>query len=354
MTGKVVAVATLAALTGVLNLASMSITVLEGARLAAAGATLVAAVGATPAPRRCWSIPPAAFLFASVMVAIGALARSFKEAQTLLTPVYFLCMAPSLLAALGDFQLGGVAAFVPGVGVTLLARDLIAGHASRRRHRSPCSPAASRYGAAALALAAPPLRLRAPARRRRAGPRPARLAPPPRPRPATRRGARRRAHDDDAADRRPRARALRASACVLLLRVRPAAGAGGSRPGLALFEWVGLLGLTAIYARGSGRRSRAVLRAARARPRAAVAGAILIGSSAWLVIGLLAEWVLPPPKEVVESLRHVITPPEGRARLRAHAAADRAHAGDLRGGAVPRADPARPAHAASRRSARRS
>ena len=40
MTGKVVAVATLAALSGVLNLASMSITVLEGAKLAAAGAAL--------------------------------------------------------------------------------------------------------------------------------------------------------------------------------------------------------------------------------------------------------------------------------------------------------------------------
>ena len=26
------------------------------------------------------------------MVAIGAMARSFKEAQTLLTPVYFLCI----------------------------------------------------------------------------------------------------------------------------------------------------------------------------------------------------------------------------------------------------------------------
>src|SRR6185295_6092182 len=40
MTGKVVAVATLATISGVLNLASMSITVLEGAKLAASGVTL--------------------------------------------------------------------------------------------------------------------------------------------------------------------------------------------------------------------------------------------------------------------------------------------------------------------------
>jgi membrane protease YdiL (CAAX protease family) len=44
----------------------------------------------------------------------------------------------------------------------------------------------------------------------------------------------------------------------------------------------------------------------------AAAGALLIGSSAWLVVGLLAEWVLPPPKELVEKLRDVITPSEGR------------------------------------------
>ncbi len=102
------AVATLASLTGFLNLASMSLTVLEGTRLVASGAE-----GGDPIP---WLhaaaafvvVPPTAFLFAAVMVAIGALARSFKEAQTLLTPVYFLCMAPALTAGLGDFQLGGV------------------------------------------------------------------------------------------------------------------------------------------------------------------------------------------------------------------------------------------------------
>jgi sodium transport system permease protein len=81
--------------------------------------------------------------------------------------------------------------------------------------------------------------------------------------------------------------------------------------GLALFEWVGLLGLTAVYARGSGRRLTAVLRL-RMPSAAAVAGAVLIGSSAWLVVGLLAEWVLPPPKELVDKLRDVITPAQGR------------------------------------------
>ncbi len=151
MGGKVLAVATLASLTGVLNLASMSLTVLEGTHLIAGGAK--AAIPWARAAAAFLVVPPTAFLFASVMVAIGALARSFKEAQTLLTPVYFLCMAPAMTAGLGDFQLSGVTAWIPGVGVTLLARDLILGHASLGVTLAVLVSTAL-YGAAALALAA--------------------------------------------------------------------------------------------------------------------------------------------------------------------------------------------------------
>ena len=87
------------------------------------------------------------------MVAIGAIARSFKEAQTLLTPVYFLCMTPALIAGLGDFRLSGVTAFIPGVEVTLLARDLILGRVTLGMALAVLASTAL-YGAAALALAA--------------------------------------------------------------------------------------------------------------------------------------------------------------------------------------------------------
>ncbi|HEY6477141.1 MAG TPA: ABC transporter permease subunit, partial [Polyangia bacterium] len=151
MAGKVLAVATLATLTGALNLASMSLTVLEGTRLIATEAKMT--IPWLHAAAAFAVIPPTAFLFASIMVAIGALARSFKEAQTLLTPVYFLCMAPALTAGLGDFRLSGVTAFIPGVGVTLLARDLILGRATIAMILAVLASTAL-YGAAALAFAA--------------------------------------------------------------------------------------------------------------------------------------------------------------------------------------------------------
>ncbi|HVV49826.1 MAG TPA: ABC transporter permease subunit/CPBP intramembrane protease [Polyangia bacterium] len=307
MAGKVLAVATLATLTGVLNLASMSLTVLEGTRLVGSAANLT--IPWVQAALAFAVVPPTAFLFASVMVAIGALARSFKEAQTLLTPVYFLCMAPALAAGLGDFRLGAGTAFVPGVGVTLLARDLILGRASLVMALAVLASTAL-YGAAALALAArlydserlfftdeASLGLGAWLRHVVSG----RAAAPA--------GN----HAAPAADEPPTAGhaiALYGIACVLLFFVFVPLETWRLEPGLLVSEWAGLGGLTWLYARGRGQPLRQVLRL-RAPTPTALSGAALVGLSAWLVIGLLAESILPAPKEVVENLRRAIAPPGG-------------------------------------------
>jgi sodium transport system permease protein len=304
MAGKVLAVATLASITGFLNLASMSLTVLEGARLVATEAKL--AIPWRQAAAAFAVVPPTAFLFASVMVAVGALARSFKEAQTLLTPVYFLCMAPALTAGLGDFRLDRVTAWIPGVGVTLLARDLVLGQAGLGLTLAVLASTVF-YGAAALALAT---RLYDSERlffsdeaglglvawlRQVVGGRA--LSP-----------------SDAAVEAEPpnagQALALYAIACVLLFAVFVPLQTWRLGPGLAISEWLGLGGLVWIYARGRGQRLRTVLRL-RAPAPGALLGAILIGLSAWLVIGLLADWILPAPKEVVENLRHAIAPTNG-------------------------------------------
>ena len=304
MAGKVLAVATLASLTGALNLASMSLTVLEGTRLLGNNAKL--AIPWLHAALAFTVIPPTAFLFASVMVAIGALARSFKEAQTLLTPVYFLCMAPALTAGLGDFRLSGATGWIPGVGVTLLARDLILGRASLGAALGVLISTAL-YGAAALALAA---RLYDSERllftdeaslglgawlkqvvRGRAAPKTD--AP------------------GDAANEPPTAGQALALFAVALLLLFLSAPLEKWRlgPGLLIFDWIGLVGLTWLYARGRGQSLAEAIRF-RAPSPAAMAGAILIGLSAWAVVGLVADSILSPPKEVTEALRRTIAPPD--------------------------------------------
>jgi sodium transport system permease protein len=305
MAGKVLAVAALAALTGFLNLASMSLTVLEGAHLVANRAPMsipwihIAAAFAV--------IPPTAFLFAAVMVAIGSLARSFKEAQTLLTPVYFLCMAPSLTAALGDFRLDGATAFIPGVNVTLLARDLIVGRAPWGLALAVVASTLV-YGLAALALAA---RLYDSERLFFSDEAGVGLGAWLRQLVAGRAGAERafagQAFGADDAPTAGQAMGLYAIACVLLFFVFVPLQSWRLEPGLAISEWGGLLGLTWLYARGRGQRLATVLRLVPPAPRALL-GAILIGLSAWVVVGLLAEWIVPAPKEVVEGLRRIVAP----------------------------------------------
>ncbi len=312
MAGKVLAVATLAAISGFLNLASMSLTVLEGARMVAGQATFALPWARTLSVLAV--VPPAAFLFAAVMVAVGAVARSFKEAQTLLTPVYFLCMAPSLTAALGDFELGGVTMLIPGVNVTLLARDLMVGRAGAGAI-AVVFVSTLLYGAAALALAArlydserllaadePGLGLYAWLRRLLARP----DATPPAPSAA---GVKGETNAGVAGETTAgHALALYAVAGALLF---PAAllQAWSVPVGLLTLQWGVLLTSTVIYARGSGRRWVDVVELKRPSGRALLGG-VLIGASTWLCVGLLADWLLPAPKELIEKLRHVIAPPD--------------------------------------------
>jgi len=303
MTGKVLAVATLAAVTGMLNLVSISLTMLEGIRLMG---------GATDALRIPWSrtlaslsmVVPSAFLFASVMVAVGAMARGFKEAQNLLTPIYFLCITPALIAGLGEYEMTGVALVVPGVNVTLLARAIVLGTA-RLGPALVVIASTLAYGGLALGLAArlydserllyaddQRLGLRDWLRRLLLGANDSSGV---------------RASGVSAGD----ALLLFGLAYVLMFFVFFPLQARNLEAGLIASEWAGMLGLVAIYARLTRQRLRAVLVLERP-PARALLGAALCGVSAWVVIGLLAQWIAPPPAELVENLRRQISPPGGR------------------------------------------
>jgi sodium transport system permease protein len=316
MTGKVLAVTTLAAITGTLNLASMSITVLEGIKLA--GAKEMISIPWTRALATLLTIFPSAFLFASVMVAIGAMARSFKEAQNLLTPVYFLCVAPAIIAALGEIDLRGAALIAPAMNVTLLARDLMLGNAR---------PAAALvvigstlfYGALALSVAArlydsermlyaddTQLSLRQWLRRLVLGGAEA---------DAGGAGAAMQARDGGGGGPTAgQALLLFGVAYVLLFFVLFPLQARHLVSGLLISEWAGMLGLVVIYARLAGRPLRQVIQLRRPSARALL-GAALIGLSAWAAIGQLADWISPAPQELVESLRREIAPPGGQRGL---------------------------------------
>lgn len=284
--GKVLAVALLAALTGAANLGSLAFTFVQAVRMAGAPADV-------PLP---WSrvllagtvALPTAALFAALMVTVAATARSFKEAQNLLTPVYFLFMAPALVASVAEPPLGYALALVPGLNLALLARAVLVGH-------TPLGPAMLTLASVVVVIA---LCLRVAARLydserlltvSEAGPAPGRDDTSSRP-----------ARPANAGD----AFALFAIGFVILVLFLPLQQRA-LVPGLLLSEWIGMLGLVLAYARWSHRSPRDVL-ALRRPPARALIGAALVGGSAWVSAGLLAQWVLPAPPALVEEMKRTL------------------------------------------------
>ena len=66
-----------------------------------------------------------ALLFSAVLLAVAVLARSFKEAQTYITPVYLICLVPAMIAQLPGFEYSPGLGLVPGVGAILLMKSLL-------------------------------------------------------------------------------------------------------------------------------------------------------------------------------------------------------------------------------------
>lgn len=285
MLGKVLAVAALASLTGVLNLGSMAVTLMQILRLTSNAITLDVPWGRALASSLV--ILPTALLFAGAFVALGATARTFKEAQTLLMPVYFLTIAPALAGAIGEYRLAGVTAWIPGMNMTLLSRDLLVGRAT---WSGVLTALASTVLLVTVALG---LAARVYASERL-------VVPPPRGQRAAV-GAGTGAGD---------ALVLFALAFLLLYFVFLPIEQHHLYGGLMVAEWVGLLGLVALYARLSRQRLGAVLGWERPRP-IALLGALLIGCGAWAGVAVLSDWVMPVPKHLVEALRRTLVPLDG-------------------------------------------
>ncbi|MCB1052199.1 MAG: ABC transporter permease [Acidobacteria bacterium] len=70
---------------------------------------------------------PIAALFASILLSISIYGKSFKEAQSLATPLNFLCIIPAVLAMVPGVQLDWVWALVPITNVALAIKELAKG-----------------------------------------------------------------------------------------------------------------------------------------------------------------------------------------------------------------------------------
>ena len=127
--GKYLTVFCLGLLNALLNLGSMGLTLGFGLRMM--GGPLGEALQVSISPGVMFislaMLLPLAALFSALFLAISAFAKSYKEAQGYLTPVFLAAELPAMAALLPGFQISTVTAVIPVLNVTLLIKKIMVG-----------------------------------------------------------------------------------------------------------------------------------------------------------------------------------------------------------------------------------
>ena len=128
-TGKFLAVLTASGITVILAITSMSLSTLWG--FTQLGGTASEQV---PMAIRPFSIllvfllmVPLTAIFSSALLSVCLLAKSYKEAQSYVSPLMFLVILPAMVSFIPEIELSWGWAFVPIVNVSLAAREVLVG-----------------------------------------------------------------------------------------------------------------------------------------------------------------------------------------------------------------------------------
>ncbi len=157
--GKFLTVVLASMMTALLNLLSMGLTAMQLAGqvggMAREGQERAEAVMAAPSlASAAWMVLlliPLSVFFSAVCVALAVLARSMKEGQYYMTPLYLICLPLIFLTLAPGVELNLFYSLVPITGVSLLLRALILGdYAVAGRYFLPVLVPTMIYGAVAL------------------------------------------------------------------------------------------------------------------------------------------------------------------------------------------------------------
>ncbi|HPD29830.1 MAG TPA: ABC transporter permease subunit/CPBP intramembrane protease [Phycisphaerae bacterium] len=125
VTAKFLVVATIGLLAAFVNVLSVGATMhFGGLTKAFANAEAPVQFPASTLPIIVFSMIPFALLSSAILVAVCSFARSYKEAQTYVTPVIILALVPAIAATLPSIQLKGIFLVMPVGNMVLLAREL--------------------------------------------------------------------------------------------------------------------------------------------------------------------------------------------------------------------------------------
>jgi len=126
--GKFLMVMTVSIVTTALSLTSMGASIAWAGRSAGGGADAAFKLGFDPSSIIAIVIllVPLAVLFAVVEIAVALLAKSYREAQTYVSPLMFLVIVPAIVGALPGVELNWETALIPILNVSLVSKEIFA------------------------------------------------------------------------------------------------------------------------------------------------------------------------------------------------------------------------------------
>jgi len=124
MQAKFIAVALTAVVAALANLSAMGATFALGIDVAG-GRSVSMRLGFGQVLTLGACLLPAAVMASGISLAIASLARTFKEGQTLMTPVLLAAIMPALMAMMPGVELNAVTAWVPLLDIALLVKAVV-------------------------------------------------------------------------------------------------------------------------------------------------------------------------------------------------------------------------------------
>jgi sodium transport system permease protein len=127
--GKYMTVLTMTLVTALLNFTSMGLTFSHFARMLPKGASdMTLSISPTVAGTIVLALLPLAGLFSAIALALSTFARTYKEGQYYLTPLFIAVMPLAMVALVPGTRLSTFS-LVPVAGIVTLVRDLLLGSA---------------------------------------------------------------------------------------------------------------------------------------------------------------------------------------------------------------------------------
>ena len=72
-------------------------------------------------------VVPLAVLFSAALLAIALFAKSYKEAQSYLSPLTILVVLPAVISVLPGVELNAALSLVPVLNISLVSKEIVAG-----------------------------------------------------------------------------------------------------------------------------------------------------------------------------------------------------------------------------------